>query len=793
MGRVVKWLRMVWRLAVPELGMLAAVILVACQTHVLQRTLHVWAGRIFPLEAAWWSSALLLAISAGYALKRLNLGPVTLRWVAVTAIGVLGISAIVPLLTANWLPGAWMRFLLVPDRSASGQIVAVVALVLVLGGLAFIAAGTLFEALFCSRRWLERRPPHGLAIVFSFMLVGTWLPQLVVRIGLENLARVAVGWAGLLAAGLLWRHFRLVALAAVVVAAALIWCVPIPPLPLLATAGQPRWAYRDTGFLVGGQLVRHSDTSPAALSLFNTDDYGRVLTVDGRPVAFGSRFVTPRVLAAHLPFLLAPRARTAALVGPDAPLALAHARLHPLARIDCATDLPALASWGAEFAVTPTNTASVRPMVVMERGQSPHVLKAVAAYDVVLAVTAPGWMSGAARWLDRRMFDCYAKMLTPGGLAAVTVDTRGLSPALFRRCLRTFAASFKYVQVWCLGEQDWVLVGSDLEIKVPVDLLLTRFEQSDIFRDLARGGVYALPEVLACFMLDTQAVAKFTSGLAADGRFHLASAMLVSGPGVLFDYANAAHVLAVIEPQRSWRIDWLLPGELDPDVYVALLARIGRDIGARARVASALGRTARGVGVRAAAIREATPNVRDLMVREQADRIELMARRRLAMGDARNAAKLFEDFLSLLPDSATGHYGLAVACQRSGQAQAAYWHFARATALVTGNIDYRLELARTAAQVGELGEAVRQYREILRLEPKHAQALYRLARVLALSKTPGHNLDEAVQLAERACVVTSWTDYEMALGLADLYIESGRVLDGVLLKRRLRAPRRHGE
>jgi len=58
--------------------------------------------------------------------------------------------------------------------------------------------------------------------------------------------------------------------------------------------------------------------------------------------------------------------------------------------------------------------------------------------------------------------------------------------------------------------------------------------------------------------------------------------------------------------------------------------------------------------------------------------------------------------------------------------------------------------------------------------------------VLALPQTPGRNPDEAVRLAERACAATRWADYEMAIGLADLYIEAGRVLDGVLLKRRLR-------
>jgi tetratricopeptide (TPR) repeat protein/spermidine synthase len=769
--------------------MLAAVTLIACQSHVLQRVLHVWLGRIFAVEVIWWPAAFLLAIGAGWAWKRRNPGPVASRWIAVAAIGVLGVSACAPLLAAGRLPEAWLRFLLMPGRTVGVHFVATAALVLAFGGLSFAAAGTLFEMLFRSRSWQGRRPPHVLSLILGFMLVSTLLPRLAVRIGLADLAAVAMIWSGVLAVGLLWRHHRLAALAAPVVAAAVIWIVPAPRVPILATAALPRWACRDTGFLKGGQLVRHSDASPEALSLFVHEDYGRVLTIDGRPVAFESRFAASRILSAHLPFLLAPRARTAALVGPDAPVALAHARLHPLTRIDCATDQPMLAAWAADFAAASTNPAAVRPEVVMKSAQASRVLKASAAYDVVLVAAAPGWMTGAARWLDGRMFDCYAKMLAPGGLAAVTVDTRGLSPALFRRCLRTFAARFAHVQVWCLGEASWVLIGSAREIKVPADLLLARLEQPEIFRDLAAGGVYALPELLACFVMDTRAVKAATAGLAPDSRFLLALDMVVSGPGALLDSANAAHVLAAVEPQRSWSMDWLLPGEMDLDVYVALLDRVGVDLGARARVAAALGRTARDAGAMAAALREAAPNVRDLLVREQADRLELVARRRLAMGDARSATRRYEELLAIVPDSAAVQYGMAVACQRSGQPQAAYWHFVRATALATDNIDYRLELARTAAQLGELGEAVRQYREAVRLNPNHAQALYRLARVLAHPKTPGRDVDEAVRLAERACVAARWSDYEMAIGLADLYLENGRVMDGVMLKRRLRAPR----
>jgi len=43
-----------------------------------------------------------------------------------------------------------------------------------------------------------------------------------------------------------------------------------------------------------------------------------------------------------------------------------------------------------------------------------------------------------------------------------------------------------------------------------------------------------------------------------------------------------------------------------------------------------------------------------------------------------------------------------------------------------------------------------------------------------------------LKLAERACEITGWDNRELAQGLADLYLEAGRVMEGVGLKRLLK-------
>ena len=46
-------------------------------------------------------------------------------------------------------------------------------------------------------------------------------------------------------------------------------------------------------------------------------------------------------------------------------------------------------------------------------------------------------------------------------------------------------------------------------------------------------------------------------------------------------------------------------------------------------------------------------------------------------------------------------------------------------------------------------------------------------------------MDRAIRLAEEAVVQTGWKDRAYVLGLADVYIECGRVQDGVKLKRKM--------
>jgi tetratricopeptide (TPR) repeat protein len=141
--------------------------------------------------------------------------------------------------------------------------------------------------------------------------------------------------------------------------------------------------------------------------------------------------------------------------------------------------------------------------------------------------------------------------------------------------------------------------------------------------------------------------------------------------------------------------------------------------------------------------------------------------------------------LETKPDlgSARLQYGLALAAQ--GQAPEAIAAFSEA---VRRKPDFALahfHLGRVLSETGKPLEAVQHYHEAVKLMPNFADALNRLAWLLSVNPDPAvRNGPEAVELAERACKASNYTQPAMVRTLAAAYAESGRFDDAVKMAER---------
>jgi tetratricopeptide (TPR) repeat protein len=356
---------------------------------------------------------------------------------------------------------------------------------------------------------------------------------------------------------------------------------------------------------------------------------------------------------------------------------------------------------------------------------------------------------------------------------------------------RDFARVFPDMQVWCVGAKDWLLVGGKGGIQVRAEKMLAAFERDGVAREFARAGVLSVSEVAACMVCDGAGLAnllaapmlsetarttewRFLREVLADSQFSRISAVILLKPWF-------------VEQLRQNTLEWLVPGELDEDVYQAVREKAARCGEARTLAARALKRLEeQGEAGLEDARAAARLNPRDPLLTQVAEGLELEGRRRIAIGDFKGGLKCYENLLSFSQGSAQAHYGMGYCLRAGGDNETAYLHFARAVAAAPGQTGYRMELAQAAASIGEYAEADRQYQEILTREPGNPEAMFRLAKCLAVKERPDKDFARAVKLAEEVCVKTKWKNQDYAFGLADLYMDAGRVLEGMGLKRRLK-------
>jgi tetratricopeptide (TPR) repeat protein len=602
---------------------------------------------------------------------------------------------------------------------------------------------------------------------------------LVPWIGPDGLTRFAALWFGALS-GLALARGVWCALPFLAVVAGVALLGPEPRDAVFADGVFSRLVHRDSGF-ARGKPVFVRQTRHHAVTAYEDPDYRFVFALDGRPVLFGNRFHTARTLAGYIPLLLRPECGRAALFGPEAGLYLPFFLRAGVGEVSVGGIDDALLRLSVVADDHLTGGETDMKGAVRRRAR----LSPKQGYDLVFLAPEPAWMRGTEKAYGRGLFRRCRGALAAGGLVALHLDARALSQRRLAAVARDFAREFPDMQLWCAGAYDWLLVGGTATLQTPADKMLALFEREAVERDFTRAGILSLPEVVACMVCDGAGLVPWLERTGFETAF--ANACRV--PRVVFGKGREGLVAPhVLEACRQKTLEWLVPGAMDVGVYQAVRDRAAQCAEARSLAARAWARTGTGEGEAGLADARAAAklNARDPLLTQLAEGLELEGRRRIAIGEFKGGLKCYENLLSFSPGSALSHYGMGFCLRASGDNETAYLHFARAVAAAPGQTGYRMELAQVAMAIGEYAEADRQYQEILKREPDNLEAMFRYAKGLAAKDRPDKDFSRAVKLAEEVCVKTKWKNPEYAFGLADLYMDAGRVLEGMGLKRRLK-------
>ena len=150
------------------------------------------------------------------------------------------------------------------------------------------------------------------------------------------------------------------------------------------------------------------------------------------------------------------------------------------------------------------------------------------------------------------------------------------------------------------------------------------------------------------------------------------------------------------------------------------------------------------------------------------------------LGSLAEAVEHYQQALKLDPQSAETRNNLAVALLKSDRLPEAIDQFQQASRLNPELVDVQYNLGKALAKAGRIREAIEHGRKAIRLAPDQARVYRFVAWLMATHESAdGGNPEQAVELAERACILTDRRDPMCLDTLAAAYASAGRFDEAV--------------
>lgn len=507
-------------------------------------------------------------------------------------------------------------------------------------------------------------------------------------------------------------------------------------------------ATRDSGFAKGKPVREWTDHGHAWCAYSDEDYPGGVQTMDGRPVHLGYRFRATRLLTALIPWMEMPSARRVRVVGAEASV------------------------YAEAFAETDVQ-------VVPADDRSP--------VDIVLIAPSVDWTLGSDM-PDAGDFRRLAKTLAKGGVVALHIDTRLMTRARFKGVLAEFRSVFTHYHLWCTGRFDYVLTSTR---SVQADEVLELFENAKAFEAFTRADAVSPADVFACYVGTDFEVDPAFFAVPAFGSLQAKW----TAPRLAFVSSETNHLAQVktgeMTPYVIPKMDWLRRGLVEKGVFTALSNGIVRAQTARREMLVGFDEVVSGSSTNAIErwAKGAAINPRDPLLRNLADSLDLEGRRYLRLGNVNGAIRCYENRLLIWPKDVAAVHNFGVCLRKSGHHDVAASIFAKAVTMDPQTDEHRMELVECCAACNKEDIACRQLDVLMKRHPTEPSYKMRAAKLLCLKKNKVRDEDRAIKLAEEAVRLTGWKDRAYVHALADVYIESGRVLLGTGLKRKMKEMR----
>ena len=209
-----------------------------------------------------------------------------------------------------------------------------------------------------------------------------------------------------------------------------------------------------------------------------------------------------------------------------------------------------------------------------------HLLLTQKTYDIITSEPSNPWIAGLGSLFTREAFELSHARLKPGGIMCQWIQAYSLEANDFLSVVHTFGDVYKYIEVCWSGPGDFLLIGSDSPIHIPITKLREKLARPAIHKLMTQIQHDNVEEFMACFPGDNLAARELSS-----------RARLHTDDNMLLEYSAPKALYKPTLPIQGHRLNWaperIFGFEGIPDAErSALLQKIDLAVMAREHLAS---------------------------------------------------------------------------------------------------------------------------------------------------------------------------------------------------------------
>jgi len=236
------------------------------------------------------------------------------------------------------------------------------------------------------------------------------------------------------------------------------------------------------------------------------------LRVNGKTDASLAMDMRTQLLSGYLPMLLHGQPKSALVIGQGSGITLGAVEQFPVDSIDL-IEISSAVIEGSRF-FDPFNHEALddpRVKLIVADGRN-HVALADQKYDVIISEPSNPWISGVGALFTADFFELLKKRLNPAGVVCIWVHTN-MSPLSFKSVARTFSESFGHVTMWeSIVGDDYLLIGSDREYQFSYEKAAELLSDKIRGKDLRQIGVFIVRDLMSLMIMNRERILEFSEG-----------------------------------------------------------------------------------------------------------------------------------------------------------------------------------------------------------------------------------------------------------------------------------------